>query len=66
MILLALASIIFLGIAAYNLSCAFLDIPTGRTSKMMMLARKQQSSKKEKLLDVYITKIAVLDRKSVV
>ncbi len=60
MILLALASIIFLGIAAYNLSCAFLDIPTGRTSKMMMLARKQQSSKKEKLLDVYITKIAVL------
>ncbi len=60
MILLALASIIFLGIAAYNLSCAFVDIPTGRTSKMMMLARKQQNSKKEKLLDVYITKIAVL------
>ena len=60
MILLALASIIFLGIAAYNLSCAFVDIPTGRTSKMMMLARKQQSSKKEKLLDVYITKIAIL------
>ena len=60
MILLALTSIIFLGIAAYNLSCAFVDIPTGRTSKMMMLARKQQSSKKEKLLDVYITKIAVL------
>ena len=60
MILLALASIIFLGIASYNLSCAFVDIPTGRTSKMMMLARKQQSSKKEKLLDVYITKIAGL------
>ena len=60
MTLLALASIMFLGIAAYNLSCAFVDIPTGRTSKMMMLARKQQSSKKEKLLDVYITKIAVL------
>ncbi len=60
MILLALASIIFLGIAAYNLSCAFVDIPTGRTSKMMMLARKQQNAKKEKLLDVYITKIATL------
>ena len=60
MIPLALASIIFLGIAAYNLSCAFVDIPTGRTSKTMMLARRQQSSKKEKLLDVYITKIAVL------
>ncbi len=60
MILLALASIIFLGIAAYNLSCAFVNIPTGRTSKMMMLARKQQNAKKEKLLDVYITKIATL------
>ena len=60
MILLALTSIVFLGIAAYNLSCTFADIPTGRTSKMMMLARKQQSSKKEKLLDVYITKIAIL------
>lgn len=60
MILLALASIVFLGIAAYNLSCAFVDIPTGRTSKMMMAARRQQNAKKEKLLDVYITKIATL------
>lgn len=60
MILLALVSIFFLGIAAYNLSCAFVDIPTGRTSKMMMLARKQPGAKKEKLLDVYITKIAGL------
>ena len=60
MTLLALASIVFLGIAAYNLSCAFVDIPTGRTSKMMMAARKQQNAKKEKLLDVYITKIATL------
>nr|WP_302019712.1 hypothetical protein [uncultured Acetatifactor sp.] len=60
MMLLALFSILFLGTAAYNLSCAFADIPTGRTSKMMMLARKQQNSKNEKLLDVYITKIAVL------
>ena len=60
MILLALVSIIFLGIAAYNLSCAFVDIPTGKTSKMMMLARKQQGTRKEKLLDVYITKIAGL------
>ena len=60
MILLALVSIFFLGIAAYNLSCAFVDIPTGRTSKMLMLARKQPGAKKEKLLDVYITKIAGL------
>ncbi len=60
MTLLVLVSIIFLGLAAYNLSCAFVDIPTGRTSKMMMTARKQQGAKKEKLLDVYITKIAGL------
>lgn len=60
MTLLALASIVFLGITAYNLSCAFVDIPTSRTSKMMMAARRQQNAKKEKLLDVYITKIATL------
>jgi len=60
MTLLALFSIILLGIAAYNLSCAFADIPTSRTSKMMMLARKQQGSNKENLLDVYITKAAGL------
>lgn len=58
MTLLALVSIILFGFAAYNLSCAFVDIPTGRTSKMMMLARKQRGTKSEKLLDVYITKIA--------
>lgn len=60
MTLLALIAIILLGFAAYNLSCAFVDIPTGKTSKMMMLSRKQQGTKNEKLLDVYITKIATL------
>ena len=44
----------------YNLTCAFVDIPTKKTSRMMMLARKQQGVKAEKLLDVYITKIAGL------
>lgn len=58
MTLLALLSIILFGFAAYYLSCAFADIPTGKTSKMMMLARKQRGTKSEKLLDVYITKIA--------
>ena len=51
MTLLALISIILFGFAAYNLSCAFVDIPTSRTSKMMMLARKQRGTKSEKLLD---------------
>lgn len=60
MTLLALIAIIFFGFAVYNLSCAFVDIPTSRTSKMMMLAKKQRGTKNEKLLDVYITKIAAL------
>lgn len=60
MILLALMAIILFGFAVYNLSCAFVDIPTSKTSRMMMLARKQQGIKNEKLLDVYLTKIAEL------
>lgn len=60
MTLLALIAIILFGFAVYNLSCAFVDVPTSRTSKMMMLSRKQQGIKGEKLLDVYITKIAAL------
>ena len=60
MILLALLAIILFGFAVYNLSCAFVDIPTSKTSRMMMLARKQQGIKNEKLLDVYLTKIAGL------
>jgi len=59
MTLLALIACVLLGIAAYNLSCAFIDIPTGKTSKMMLLSRKQQGVKTDKLLDVYITRIAI-------
>ncbi len=58
MTILALFGCILLGIAAYNLTCAFVDVPTGRTSKMMLLSRKQQGVKNDKLLDVYITRIA--------
>lgn len=60
MTLLALISVIFFGFAVYYLSCAFVDIPTSKTSKMMMLSRKQRGTKNEKLLDVYVTKIAAL------
>lgn len=60
MILLALTAIILFGFAVYYLTCAFADIPTSKTSRMMMMARKQQGIKAEKLLDVYITKIAGL------
>lgn len=58
MTLLALFACVLLGIAVYNLSCAFVDVPTGKTSKMMLLSRKQQGVKNDKLLDVYITRIA--------
>lgn len=60
MILLAFIAIILFGFAFYNLSCAFVDVPTSKTSKMMLLARKQQGIKNEKLLDVYLTKVAEL------
>ena len=42
MMLFTLVACMFLGIAAYNLTCAFVDVPTGRTSKMMLFSRKQQ------------------------
>lgn len=60
MTLLALIAIILFGFATYNLSTAFADIPTSRTSKMMMLAKKQRGTKNEQLLDVYLTKVAKL------
>lgn len=36
--------------AVYNLTCAFVDIPTKKTSQMMMLSRKQQGTKNESCL----------------
>lgn len=48
MTFLALIAIIFFGFAVYNLTCAFVDIPTKKTSQMMMLSRKQQGTKKRK------------------
>lgn len=60
MTILAFTAIILFGFAVYNLSCAFADIPTSKTSRMMMLARKQQGVKNEKLFNVYLTKIAAL------
>lgn len=57
MFLIIIASI-FTGLGVYHLSCAFVDVPTAKTSKMMLLSRKQKGAKGEKLLDVYITRIA--------
>lgn len=56
--LLILAACILTGAGCYHLSCAIADVPTSRTSRMMMLSRKQTGSGKENLFDVYLTKIA--------
>lgn len=58
MIMLVIIACIFFCISAYNLSCAFVDVPTGKTSKAMILTRKQQGQRNVKLLDIYITKVA--------
>lgn len=60
MTILAFFAIVLFGIAVYHLSCAIVDVPTSKTSRMMMLSRKQQGIKNEKLLDVYATKVAGL------
>ena len=60
MLVLALIACVLTGFAAYNLSCAFADIPTAKTSKMMLISKRQQGIKNDKLLDVYITRIAAL------
>lgn len=57
MILLALLACALLGAACYQLSCAFVDVPTRKTSKAMLLAQRQ-GVKQENILDVYITRIA--------
>lgn len=56
-VLVILASI-FVGFGIHNLSCAFVDVPTAKTSRAMMLAKKQTGTGDEKLIEVYITKIA--------
>lgn len=61
--LLILIAAVFTGFGCYHLTCAFVDVPTAKTSRMMMLARKQTGTGEEKLFDVYLTKIAVLHNK---
>lgn len=56
--LLILAAAVFTGFGCYHLSCAFVDVSTAQTSRMMMLAKKQTGTSNEKLFDVYLTKVA--------
>lgn len=46
------------GVACYNFICIGVDVPTGQTSKMMMLAGRRSGTRKENLSDVYIAKVA--------
>ena len=63
--LLALLACACLGIAAYNLTCDFINVPTAKTSRMMLLSRKQQGVKADKLVEVYITRISTFFAKFV-
>lgn len=56
--LLILSAAILTGFGFYHLSCAFVDVPTSRTSKTMLIAKKQTGSKSEKLYNVYLTRMA--------
>ena len=57
--LLILCAAVFTGIGIYHLACALIDVPTARTSKTMMRAKKQTGTGEEKLFDVYVSKLAV-------
>ncbi len=59
-ILLMCSIAALVGIAAYNFLCFGTDIPTGQTSKMMMLAGKRSGTRTEGLFDVYISKVSSL------
>lgn len=54
--LLVLAASVLLGFAAYHLSCAFVDVPTAKTSRTMMTTQKQTGLASQSLFDVYLTK----------
>ena len=54
--LLALTASVLLGFAVYNLSCAFVDVPTEKTSRTMMTTTRQTGTGSQNLLDVYLTK----------
>ncbi len=56
--LLILLASALLGAGVYNLFCAFVDVPTAKTSRMMMIAKKQTGTGSEKLFNVYLTKVA--------
>lgn len=59
MYILLFTAAVLMSTGLYLALCAWTQVPTGKTIKMMMLTAKGKGEKREKLLDVYITRIAV-------
>ena len=57
MILMALLAVCLFGTALYYLICAFADVPTAKTSRMM-LAAQRKGKRKENLWDVYAARVS--------
>ena len=57
MTLMVLLAVCLFGTALYYLACAFADVPTVKTSRMM-LAAQRQGKRRENLFDVYAAKVS--------
>ena len=57
MTLMALLVVCLFGTALYYLTCAFADVPTRKTSRMMLMAQRQ-GKRRENIFDVYAAKVS--------
>ena len=57
MTLMALLAVCLFGTALYYLTCAFADVPTRKTTRMMLLAQRQ-GKRRENIFDVYAAKVS--------
>ena len=57
MTLMALLAVCMFGTALYYLTCAFADVPTRKTSRMMLMAQRQ-GKRRENIFDVYAAKVS--------
>ena len=57
MTLMALLAVCLFGTALYYLTCAFADVTTRKTSRMMLMAQRQ-GKRRENIFDVYAAKVS--------
>ena len=57
MTMMALLAVCLFGTALYYLTCAFADVPTRKTSRMMLMAQRQ-GKRRENIFDVYAAKVS--------